>query len=142
MSLPAVASASRGKKTQSETKTFMLAARRPLVASLAIYTGLRRSEGASKRVVLQTGLYGGGWNHRCRNKAHPEQLTVSFSRAVTVVTSNQGCAAMSSTTFVQERFGISAGVDFGNCKGMLYKRYNKTTLFVTRHSIFLNKAFI
>lgn len=51
MLLPAVASASRGTKTQSETKTFMLAARRPLVASLAIYTGLIRSEGASKRVI-------------------------------------------------------------------------------------------
>lgn len=60
MFLPVVASASRGTKTQSETKTFMLAARRPLVAGLAIYTRLRRSEGASERVVLQTGLYGGG----------------------------------------------------------------------------------
>lgn len=60
MFLPAVASASRGTKMQSETKTFMLAARRPLVAGLAIYTRLRRSEGASERVVLQTGLYGGG----------------------------------------------------------------------------------
>lgn len=71
MLLPAVASASRGTKTQSETKTFMLAARRPLVASLAIYTGLIRSEGASKRVVLQTGLHGGGWYNRCQKRAHP-----------------------------------------------------------------------
>lgn len=68
MLLPAVASASRGTKTQSETKIFMLAARRPLVASLAIYTGLRRSEGASKRVVLQTGLHGGGWCRRCQKR--------------------------------------------------------------------------
>lgn len=133
MLLPAVASASRGTKTQSKTKTFMLAARRPLVASVAIYTELRRSEGASKRVVLQTGLHGGGWCCSCQKRAHPSSwlsLLAEPSWQWRLIKGVQPSRA-------QERFGTSAGVDSGKWEGMLYKRYDMITLSVTRHSTFL-----
>lgn len=47
--LPAVARSRRGTAKQNVSKTFMMAARRPLEASQAIYTRQRRSEGTSER---------------------------------------------------------------------------------------------